>query len=401
MNKKFVALTACVCLMLSLAACGSDADAIRYGTVVPSSGDATGAAQQLQNGMSAYASSVSKNGKVYTVSGNKKSDYKDALDKAAGDDKVKFVIAEGKEMETAIYDAQNDHHGTDFIFFDGEPREKSGKSTSIRKNTVCIRFGREDQGFLAGYTAVRAGYHTLGYISGKKTKSVSEYYDGFCEGAAYAAKEQGLSSKNVVVNYLFAGTNDLTPMRVADAENFYNGGVEIIATDSQILIPAIARAADSLQKKVAAVGFVYSGASGSVLYSSTSDYNGAAQGLLAESEKHWKGGNVKTAGLEEKAVRLSCDFSNMGSFSQSDYNAFLEQASKEDVKKSVSGKKKLITVNRVPMVAGNPKSGVDETVSGNSASVSDNASVQDAADSIAEASSVPAEAADSAAEAQS
>lgn len=399
MNKKMLALTVCLCLVFSLTACGSKADEIRYGAVVPPSEDSEGASAELEDGMNAYAASVSKNAKVYTVSGNKKADYKAALDEAAGDDKVKYVIVEGSSMETAVYDAQNDHHGTNFIFFDGQPREKKGEKASIRKNTLCVSFSREDQGFLAGYSAVRAGYHTLGFIGGKQTSSSKQYFNGFTEGAEYAAKEQGLSSGNVVVNYLYAGSDSISPMVLANAENFYNGGVEIIATDSESLMPAIAKAADNLQKKVAALGFIYSGSSGSVLYSSVSDYNGAAQGLLAEAESRWKGGTTKSAGLEEKAVRLSCDFSAMGSFSQSDYNSFLETASQSGFKKEATdGGSQIVTKNEVPAVAANPNSGVNEgTVSSNQASVSANNSEPASADSIAEASSVPAEADSSAA----
>lgn len=393
MNKKMLALAACLCLVLSLAACGSNPDAIVYGTVVSSS-DTTGTAAELEAGMNAYASSVSKKSKVYTASGNKKSDFKKALDEAAGDDKVQYVIAEGTSMETAVYDAQNDHHRTNFIFFDGEPREKKGEKASIRKNTLCVSFSREDQGFLAGYAAVYAGYHTLGYIGGKETKASRQYFNGFSEGAEYAANEQGLSKSNVVLNYLFAGTDELTPMRLADAENFYNGGVEIIATDSEALMPAIAKAADDLEKKVAAVGFAYSGSSGSVLYSSVRNYNGAVQGVLSESEKKWNGGTVKSAGLAEQAVQLNCDFSNMGSFTQDQYTAFLQKAAGSDFKKSDSDSKSgIVTLNQVPMVSPNPNSGVNESTSSGSSSAS--------ADSIAEASSTPAEASSTPAEADS
>lgn len=403
MNKKLLSLTACLCLIASLTACGSDPDAIVYGTVLPPSSGSSGTSAELEAGMSAYAASVSKNGKTYTVSGNKKEDYTKALDQAAKDDKVKYIIAEGKSMETAVYDAQNDHHNTDFIFFDGEPREKKGEKTSIRKNTQCVTFSREDQGFLAGYAAVRAGYRTLGYIDGKKTKTAQQYFNGFSEGAEYAASELGYSSGNVVLNYIFAGTDALTPMRVADAENFYNGGVEMIATDSETLMPALAKAADSLSKKTAAVGFAYSGSSDDVLYSSVRSYSGAAQGLLAEAEKKWSGGSVKTAGLSERAVELNCDFSKMGSFTEDEYNAFLEKAAGHNLKKtSAKDGEKIVTLNRVPMVSPNPNSGVNEgTVSGNQAAVSDNSSSTLSSNSIAEASSVPAEAASTPAEAES
>lgn len=394
MNKKLLALTACLCLIVSLTACGSNPDAIIYGTVVPSSSDSTGASAELEAGMKAYAASVSKNGKAYTVSGNKKEGYKKALDQAAKDDKVKYIMAEGQSMETAVYDAQNDHHKTRFIFFDGQPREKKGDKAKIRSNTLCVKFGREDQGFLAGYAAVRAGYRTLGYIGGKKTKASRQYFNGFSEGAEYAASELGLSSGNVVLNYLYAGSDALTPMRLADAENFYNGGVQIIATDSESLMPALAKAADDLSKKTAAIGFEYSGSSQNVLYSSLSDYNGAAQGLLAEAEKKWNGGDVKSAGLADRAVRLSCNFSNMGSFTQDEYNSFLEKAAKDGIKNSdTKSGTKIVTMNQVPMVSPNPNSGVNESsVSGNQAAVSGNNAGDASADSVAEASSVPAEA---------
>ncbi len=355
MKKRIFSVLLGVMTAMSLMACGSDPDAVWYGTVTNAGGlTENSVITEISSGMETYGQSVEHQTKLYTPEEETREAISAQLESAAKDDKVKVILAEGSEMEIPVYEAQNAHHGTKFVLFDGEPKKDEDSDASIRKNTTVIQFSVYDLGYMAGYAAVREGYRTIGYLTGTKTDDSSASYEGFLAGCEAAADELHLAKGDVVLNQEFADSDALMPLRMTEAMNWYNNGTELIATDSAVLMPAIAKAADATDQKAAACGFLYSGTSEHVLYSSVPDYSGATQAVLAAAEKNktFHGGETQSYGFIQHAVRLQADFAAFANFNESVYNTFLETASvgigergAEDAESGETQTNSLVTVN--------------------------------------------------------
>ncbi len=360
MKKKILALSLGLMIVLSLGACGTDPDQIWYGVV--SSGTSVSqntAIPEIGAGVTAYGQETGHKIKTYTVSGNSAKAYEKTFNEAAKKDKVKVLVSAGKELEIPLYQAQKKHKKTKFVLFDGQPRKEEGGNAGIRKNTLSVRFDQEDIGFMAGYTAVRVGYHTVGYIGGKQTASSKRYLKGFTEGMDYAAKEAGMTKNSVVLNYEYAGSDQLIPLRMTDAMKFYQNGVELIVTDQESLLPALVKAAGISRKMVATIGFTASEPSGNILYSTEADYSGAAAAALKRADDKLDGGQTETFGFKESAVRLNCDFARMTNFSKQEYQKFLASAKDGFAVKDDEKQDPILLTNEVQPTAPDPSAGLE------------------------------------------
>ncbi len=318
MKKRFSILAAFFCAVLLAGCGGSDADAIHFGLITAGGEHASSAAaEEILRGIESYAGANGFTSKTYTAA-SADAEAIDETFKAASEEKVKYVIACGEEMEIPVYDAQKANRGTRYILFDGEPRKSAENESQIRKNTECISINKREMGFLAGYTAAREGYRNIAFISGANEGDTAEYFSGIKRGIGYAMNELMITSDQLTLSAEFAGSEDLSPRRTADALSLYAEGTEIILTDSFGIARSIDLAARQAGRFFATVGFDPTGSYERALYASVPDYANAIQKLLDESirDNHFHGGEVYACGAAEGGIRLSTDFTRFTSYTE-------------------------------------------------------------------------------------
>lgn len=328
MGRRFGPLAAVLAAaMIMLTACGegSDPNAVHYGLVTDSDGVTNGAVSGLSAGMELAAQARSYRTQIYPASDHSE-DAVAAAFKAAADDGVQYVLCHGTEMEVPAANAQNAYKKSRFLLFDGVPQNAAGKTAEIRNNMMCITFNRESMGFLVGYGAVRGGMRKLAFLTGVQEDQDTELYlTGFLNGVGYAAQILGMDPSSVTVILEYAGDEELSPLRMTDARDLMDEGAEILVTDIEAFMPALAKAASSEGKPLASVGF--DPADGTTALSSAANYQGVAEALLnsfEEDGKSFAGGSVLEAGAAENAVNLRVDYSAITTFTETDLSNVLD-----------------------------------------------------------------------------
>ena len=304
-----------------LAGCGSSGSMFAAMVYGPSQ-EASSKTSDIRTAIESYGESHGYEVKFYTAASDSETAYRDQFDEAS-DEGARYVFAIGEEMSTAVYDAQNAHHGTSYIYFDGLPRPGEEYEAQIRKNTVCISFEKDELGFLAGYMAVKAGMRSLVFMSGEETEEDEIYFNGFMAGVNYAASSLGVT--DVTVGHEISGSDLLTPRRMTDAVSYYQGGADFIVTDAKGIAEAVAKAAEQEEKTAAAIGFDASGLSSSFIYSVLPDYKTAASVILQLlDDSGFEGGTSMLCGSQAGAIELKADYASLTSFSQEDVSACLK-----------------------------------------------------------------------------
>ncbi len=310
---RILGVIAALAAAAALTACGSKSGGLRYALVCGPGGTASGGAvAALESGISSYASEKAYPWKTYTASaaGN---DAVAAQIKAASGDGAAYVIACGGDMEIPVYSAQSACKDVRFVLVDGEPRKNDNARSSIRSNTECVTCDRKSMGFLAGSTAVREGYTNIVWFSGRRTEAGDEYYEGFLNGVGYAARSLGVSTDSLTLTAEFAGTDELSPLRMEEAEDYYESGAQLIITDQVKIAEAVRMAAENLQKPFATVGFDAMSSSENIQFSALPNYEGLIRSLLMSFEEHkgFEGGSSLVCGAAQSAVRLAAEYARM------------------------------------------------------------------------------------------
>ncbi|HUM82209.1 MAG TPA: BMP family ABC transporter substrate-binding protein [Lachnospiraceae bacterium] len=328
MKRKIIGGILAAVMIAGLAACGAeDPNIPRYSLVTNKEGISTeGTVSNIWNVVESTASSSNHKAALYTAAIDTQEAYLKAIDKAV-DDKSKLVIAYGKEMEIPVYNGQNAHHGTKFFLIDGQPREKEGSKADIRSNTCSITFLYEQEGFVAGYAAVKEGFRNLAFMAGGKTDENIRYCGGFVQGAEQAASELSLANGSVKIRGVYEENDELSPLRMAEALKWYNDGTEIVFTVGSNLSRAVAKAADAVDRRVISAGVDLTGSSDKVLFAMVPVYETAVKLALAsfEEKKGFQGGKDVEYGVSDGCIKMSVDFARFAKFTESDYNAVLDK----------------------------------------------------------------------------
>ena len=326
MRRILAVLSAVTLSAVLLGGCGSNAGGIPAGLVVGEAGaEESYKVSGLTAGIESFGQENSLETRIYTASSNTLEGYKVQFD-AAAQDNAAYVVCEGEEMEIPVFEAQNEHHGQKFLFFEGMPRQSEDVEAVIRSNTMCLHFSRADIGFLAGYVAVCDGYRNLFYMSGKKDEEKTEYYQGFLSGVAYAIQEHSLTPEMVSVSVEYADSDQLTPLRMTEAMAQYDAGVDLILTDTPGISPAIEQAAKARDKHAATIGFNRVDQSDVVVFSSMADWKNAVQALLTSvtKDKGFAGGQTAELGGAQRAVTIRADYSRLQSFTEAALENIIE-----------------------------------------------------------------------------
>ncbi|MBO6310707.1 MAG: BMP family ABC transporter substrate-binding protein [Oribacterium sp.] len=101
----------------------------------------------------------------------------------------------------------------------------AGTDSYSQDNVFGAVYASDISGYLAGYAAVKMGYHHLGFLGGMAVPGVVQFGQGYVKGIDDAAAETG---EKIVLDYAYAnqfyGDADIT----AAMETWYHGGTEVV-----------------------------------------------------------------------------------------------------------------------------------------------------------------------------
>ena len=119
---------------------------------------------------------------------------------------------------------------------------------AIPDNVCAVTYSEEQAGFMAGYAAVKMGYHRLGFLGGMAVPAVVRYGCGFVQGANAAAVELG--DYDVWINYAY-GNQFYGDADITDAmKRWYGQGVDAVFACGGAIYTSAAEAAASYGGKV-------------------------------------------------------------------------------------------------------------------------------------------------------
>ena len=207
-------------------------------------------------------------------------------------------------------------------------------------------YAEEQTGFLAGYAAVKEGFRKLGFMGGMAVPAVQRFGHGFVQGAAYAAKEEGLAEGAITVDYLYTGDFKASPEVQAAAATLYQNGVEIIFACGGAVGQSVMAAAKAAGGKwVIGVDVDQSGDSETVITSSTKELAVSVQQALeaifgvSKEKLTWEddfAGKSVILDVTRDGVGLPMETSRFTKFKKSQYNAIYNKIVKGDVKVSTT-----------------------------------------------------------------
>ena len=120
------------------------------------------------------------------------------------------------------------------------------------KNTYLAIYQEAIPGYLAGYTAVRLGYHHLGFLGGQAVPGVMRYGYGFVQGINAAAKDLGITDK-VSIEYAYGGQFYGSTEITAAMDTWYNNGTEVVFACGGGIFTSAAEAAAKTGGKIIGV----------------------------------------------------------------------------------------------------------------------------------------------------
>ena len=203
-------------------------------------------------------------------------------------------------------------------------------------NVYCCTYQEELSGYMAGYAAVKLGYHHLGFLGGMSVPAVTRFGYGYVQGADEAAKELDIVD-DVAVEYVcggqFYGDADIT----AYMDTWYgNKGVEAVFACGGGIYTSAAEAATKTGGKVIGVDSDQSGIIGEDL-TITSAMKGLAPTvndvLDAIKADNWKdyAGKIDNLGLvsenpEDNFVQLPVETTQWSDdFTEDDYKDLVKK----------------------------------------------------------------------------
>lgn len=203
-------------------------------------------------------------------------------------------------------------------------------------NVYCCTYQEELSGYMAGYAAVKLGYHHLGFLGGMSVPAVTRFGYGYVQGADEAAKELDIVD-DVAVEYVcggqFYGDADIT----AYMDTWYGSkGVEAVFACGGGIYTSAAEAATKTGGKVIGVDSDQSGIIGEDL-TITSAMKGLAPTindvLDAIKTDNWKdyAGKIDNLGLvsenpEDNFVQLPVETTQWSDdFTEDDYKDLVKR----------------------------------------------------------------------------
>lgn len=344
MKKKRIALVLAVSMVMSLAACGSQAADTSAPAAADNTAD-TAAADTAASGSTTDVAFVTDVGNIddqsfnqYTWAGvqqfcadnsltanyYKPSEDSDAarveqMDNAVKDG-AKVVVMAGYLFAAALEEAQAKYPDVSFLALD----VSTGDLASPAKNTALITYKEEQAGYLAGYAAVTDGYKELGFLGGMAVPAVVRYGYGFVQGAEQAAKDSGAS--DVHIKYWYSGSFVATDDIKAKMDSWYSEGTEVVFACGGSICNSCLAAAQANNGKMIGVDVDQSNLDPCVITSAMKALSTSVMVTLSDAKENgWKfsdkyAGKETTLGAAEDCVGLPMDSSEFKTFTQSQYD---------------------------------------------------------------------------------
>ena len=132
------------------------------------------------------------------------------------------VVLPGYLFGETLSEVQSTYPDVNFIAVDVS---EADMSVPIESNAYACTFSEEQAGYLAGYAAVKDGYTKLGFLGGMAVPAVIRYGYGYVQGINDAAAELGV---DVEVKYTYGGQFNGDASITAKMESWYSTGTEIV-----------------------------------------------------------------------------------------------------------------------------------------------------------------------------
>ena len=228
----------------------------------------------------------------------------------------------GEEQQSVSPESAEDENASE-EGADKEESEETGDDTAnIRENTCVVKISFRDVGFLAGYAAVAEGYTNIAFMGGEESETNDIYLNGFIEGADAAAKERALPQGGVTVTYGFTGSEELSPMTMSKALDWYENGAQTIFAPGENICKAVVKAAETRQTgNVMTVGTRNKAdESEKIVFTVIMNYGRAAYSVLQDFENdEFEGGKIVNYGLKEECVTIPDDLSRLTAFNSNTF----------------------------------------------------------------------------------
>ncbi|MDR0447115.1 MAG: BMP family ABC transporter substrate-binding protein [Treponema sp.] len=281
-------------------------------------------------GLVQYANEKNITHKYYQPAEQSDDAYLSAIDLAVRGG-AKIIVTPGFLFEVPIFTAQDRYPDVQFILVDGSPNNgdwgnPNGPTFKTGNNTVGIHYAEDQAGFLAGYATVKDGDRRLGFMGGMAVPAVVRFGYGFVQGAEFAARELGLSTGSITINYHYTGNFNASPEAQTLAASWYNAGVDVIFACGGAVGNSVMAAAQQAGKKVIGVDVDQSGESPTVITSAMKGLRPSVYSCISDYYNgRFPGGQSLVFSAANDGVGLPMDTSKFQSFSKSDYDAIYRQ----------------------------------------------------------------------------
>ena len=318
MRRKLQCIILSVLLILSMSSCAFTKASPRYGLVTDSKGvGKTGANADIMNTLLQIGKQNENEARAYEAATDRASDLNAQFDQAARDG-VGLAFACGERAGEALLRSQSEHRKVKYVLIGDSTGSEELK---LENNTMRCVFRYEDMGFIAGYVAVMSGYRSLAFVAGAYDDMSKRIVSGYVQGAEYAAEKLHLEEGAVSVTGTYAGTSELTPLRMADALAFYNSGAEIVMGVGKNMSAAVSKAAEHAERMFISTDIDLSVTDTNCIFSACPLYSGAVTVAVKyfETKDAFPEGKTVECGITEDAVGLAVDYTKLRTFTDDNY----------------------------------------------------------------------------------
>lgn len=233
---------------------------------------------------------------------------------------AKLIVTPGFLFEHPVYQAQTKYPDVKFVIIDAAP-VNDNKEVEIGENVHSIFYAEEQAGYIAGYAAVKDGYHKLGFMGGIAVPAVVRFGYGYIQGADAAAKELGLAKGDVTLKYTYVGNFDATPDNAAKASAWFNEGTECIFACGGGVGNSVMKAAETAGKVVIGVDVDQSKESETVITSAMKNLGDSVYGAIDNFyQDKFEGGVSVVLDASTNGIQLPMETSKFKTFNQADYD---------------------------------------------------------------------------------
>lgn len=235
------------------------------------------------------------------------------------------LVLSGFGYSDAVAELAEANPGVRFILIDENVNVEDGQE--VPDNAIGVTYREELAGYMAGYAAVKLGYHNLGFLGGMAVPGVMRYGYGFVQGADAAAAELNVP---VSIKYAYSGQFSPEDWITYTMQDWYADGTKVVFACGGGICNSVAEAAKKAGGKIIGVDIDQAGqfAPGLVLTSAMKSIGTSVTAQLAAIENgSFQGGAVNLGIISdtpsENYVQLAPSTQFGTGFTEADYAALV------------------------------------------------------------------------------